>query len=741
MGYAPASSQPGHVGNGQIAMNGNGGGVAMPMGSMGMSGGGIMTHQPHLQSNGGMSHQAVLQHQQHVGGGYPPTEEDYGYWAPPAPRLTAAAVRAARMEALYPYQALYASYNRDIAAPVPTSYGAYSQQNHQQHHQQQYQAQAHHHAQLEHQLMLHHQLSKLHVYPGSAAQQQAPPQAWDQQSRQAYAPKPAYSQPPPASQAYEWDYNNQQAQAAHAQAYHPQGVAGAYQLPPQQPQHQLDHNIHQQNNFYPQNQGWEGRGQVGAEQGAAMQQEWHAQPAAPQQPTWQGGFQNGEAQHYHHPVQQQPHTQQPPADVAHQAEVSSVPPSGANQQAAPPTDSGPAPPSPDTLDRSAVPIASLGAEITWAACAALLEPSLLRSSLATRSPSESSQRFSAASSPSVQAPLSPWNSSSLSQSGEWGSTSDPSSIASPGGANALHRFALGAGNSGNQNESRQKRSNGNRAGNSSSPNSSASSSEPGTPPSIREDELEAERNGSGTLGDARGLGLDGVAVTGGHDFSPAKYSSQHDSRASLFGIQQRETSPQKPFRARSQSSARAAVNAATVEKMRSGVHSVLNLISPEWKWSRNDHSLRSLTDHSPLAAQSIQQSSPSSSRRISRAGSADSSRRSSIHASGSLSGSGVLGMVGSPRPITSADPNQHPSPSPSADTSPAFRRFVHQVLAQTLLSPTAFLLALLFVVRVPSLVTNADGTVDQEALQLLAQPPSAAPFKLLTLGVMISNSE
>ena len=146
-------------------------------------------------------------------------------------------------------------------------------------------------------------------------------------------------------------------------------------------------------------------------------------------------------------------------------------------------------------------------------------------------------------------------------------------------------------------------------------------------------------------------------MRGEDDFSPIKHSARNESQGHLFG-DSRVSSPQN--RARSHSSHRAATNAATVEKMRSGVHSVLNLISPEWKWSRNDHSLMSLTDHSPVAAQSIRQSSPSSSRRISRSGSSSSSRRSSSHgANGSMSGSGVLGMVGSPRPSTSP---HRPSP-------------------------------------------------------------------------------
>lgn len=75
----------------------------------------------------------------------------------------------------------------------------------------------------------------------------------------------------------------------------------------------------------------------------------------------------------------------------------------------------------------------------------------------------------------------------------------------------------------------------------------------------------------------------------------------------------------------------------------------------------------------------------------------------------------------------------------NGEVNPAFRRFAHQVLAQTLLSPTAFLLALLYALRVPRLAIDSFGNVDAEALEVFASPPSAAPFKLFTLGLMIAN--
>ncbi|KAK0529016.1 hypothetical protein OC834_003843 [Tilletia horrida] len=81
------------------------------------------------------------------------------------------------------------------------------------------------------------------------------------------------------------------------------------------------------------------------------------------------------------------------------------------------------------------------------------------------------------------------------------------------------------------------------------------------------------------------------------------------------------------------------------------------------------------------------------------------------------------------------------SPTMNTDIKAAFAHFAHQVLSQTLLSPTAFMLGLLYILRVPSLVLDADGAVKDEARALFAEPPSAAPFKLFTLGMMIANKQ
>ncbi|WFC97130.1 hypothetical protein MBRA1_003796 [Malassezia brasiliensis] len=81
----------------------------------------------------------------------------------------------------------------------------------------------------------------------------------------------------------------------------------------------------------------------------------------------------------------------------------------------------------------------------------------------------------------------------------------------------------------------------------------------------------------------------------------------------------------------------------------------------------------------------------------------------------------------------SRTPNKHTTLT--GEVSPAFRRFVHQVLAQTLLTPTAVVLALYYVQLFPAAI-DADA---ETALGLLSQPTSTTPFKLLTLGLMMAN--
>lgn len=143
------------------------------------------------------------------------------------------------------------------------------------------------------------------------------------------------------------------------------------------------------------------------------------------------------------------------------------------------------------------------------------------------------------------------------------------------------------------------------------------------------------------------------------------------------------------------------------ERSKAAVLSVLALVSPYWKWTRAAEALPSLVQTAAATSDNVRKAKQ-----------------------------GEHGHQASPR--------EHSTSSAAAfaaggEVSPAFRRFAHQVLAQTLLSPTAFLLGLLFALRVPYLAVDASGTVDPEAVELLASPPSAAPFKLLTLGLMMAN--
>jgi hypothetical protein len=151
---------------------------------------------------------------------------------------------------------------------------------------------------------------------------------------------------------------------------------------------------------------------------------------------------------------------------------------------------------------------------------------------------------------------------------------------------------------------------------------------------------------------------------------------------------------------------------ASHDKSKDAVAGIADLINHAWRWSTNDDKLASLHMNVRSSPLHSRQSSPMSRQ-------ATSPREEGI-------GGGHAGI-----PISGTDP------------SPAFRRFANQVLAQTLVSPTAFMLSLLYALRVLQLSFVEDGSseggLDQEAIEIFAQPPSAAPFKLFTLGLMIAN--
>lgn len=100
-------------------------------------------------------------------------------------------------------------------------------------------------------------------------------------------------------------------------------------------------------------------------------------------------------------------------------------------------------------------------------------------------------------------------------------------------------------------------------------------------------------------------------------------------------------------------------------------------------------------------------------------------------------------FVGAPPKLRAASSSSGREHSPLlGEPSPAFRRFVHQVLSQTLVSPAALLLALYYVRRqLPSILGMGTATDDEiaSAVALYVQPPSSAPFRLLALGLMLAN--
>jgi len=355
------------------------------------------------------------------------------------------------------------------------------------------------------------------------------------------------------------------------------------------------------------------------------------------------------------------------------------------------TNCGPAPPSPGTLDKSSVPISNIGAEIVWSACAALLEPGLLdvcaksdmeelktaRGRQSNESPSSDRDRSNDA------------LHSSLFQHRNHRTTCK---------LQPLQRLAMGTGDAA-----------------ASSEESSASSSEPGTPPSSFPAYLYEDVNRSGggyrekvkslsTIQDLRGLGLSPIQST----FSRA---SRNNVSPRVYSFNTVST----PHFERK----------ASQDRLGESVAGVLNLISPSWKWSINDDKLESLTsslrDGAKVNASQAQK--PNTYSAMKRSSSSNTNRANSPH--------GEQGQF----------PNG--SAAPGSEPSPAFRRFAHQVLAQTLVSPTAFMLAMMYSLRVPYLAiqTNSEGVaqLDPEAIEIFAQPPSAAPFKLFTLGLMIAN--
>ncbi|GAC99895.1 hypothetical protein PHSY_007498 [Pseudozyma hubeiensis SY62] len=411
----------------------------------------------------------------------------------------------------------------------------------------------------------------------------------------------------------------------------------------------------------------------------------------------------------------------PDETVANVAEVhDSIPAEEAAEQAA-----APAPCSPGSLEKSALPIAAIGAQLIWNACAALFDPELLIEAHDTAdeameedvddamSPTAASMP-SSSSTPSLNTPdISPWSSTVLDRSSANSASSNEwNAFRSPFGPERLpqlrpqahsftfgsdqssthhdlHRMAVGAERARStlvRDASPTKRSRQGSgysevtAGHSSSA-STASSSEPGTPASLAHESpalsstvsansIETTRS---PLRAGLGMSLDG-------------------SRSESAIRSRRNSSKTSPTLGSSKWSGR----------IRDNVLAVLRLVSPDWRWSNNDHLFVSLSETLPTA----------------------SAKASNAHSQGRSGGRDSVTSI-----VTSY----------ANEPSPAFRRFVHQVLAQTLLSPPAFLLGILNALRLLVMAQLPDGSIDPVVLELFAQPTSAAPFKLFTLGMMIAN--
>lgn len=355
-------------------------------------------------------------------------------------------------------------------------------------------------------------------------------------------------------------------------------------------------------------------------------------------PTW-----NGQQQHGHHPpqLQAQDGSREPDARENHVT-------ADATQE------KPPGPPSPDTLDKSGVPLSAFGAEIVWHACAVLSEPSILTEAFSDEGTSPSSG--SSDSSPLLSTPQTSPHSPS-SGNAKW--IEAPSSL--------LSSMELEPGSMQNSNGWSPVRHRGEQ---SSAASASDSPSEQFSAHALH-------------LHDAPHY----------HQSSPMQISSPNSGQPSPTV---RAAESKKRFTPRE-----GLTRTKSRERSRAAVLSVLGLVPPHLRWTISEDRLPSLVE--------------ATSRSTSEARSRGRARRS-----------------GSPR-----DPA--PGFVSNGEVNPAFRRFAHQVLAQTLLSPTAFLLAVLYALRVPLLAVDGSGAVDPEALEVFASPPSAAPFKLFTLGLMIAN--
>ncbi|CDS01923.1 uncharacterized protein SPSC_04726 [Sporisorium scitamineum] len=384
----------------------------------------------------------------------------------------------------------------------------------------------------------------------------------------------------------------------------------------------------------------------------------------------------------------------------------------------------PAPCSPGSLEKSALPIAAIGAQLIWNACTALFDPELLIEAHETAdeameedcddamSPAAASMP-SSSSTPSLNTPdISPWQSTVLDcPAAASSSTGDWNAFRSPFGPDRLphlrpqaHSFTFGSDHTSSQHDLHRMAVGAERArvalGREASP-------------------AKRSRQGSGHSEAATGHSSGASTTSSSEPGTPASLAHESPALSSTVSAHSVETA-RSPLRAglgmsldgsRSESAIRTRRNSSKTSpklasskwsgRMRDNVLAVLRLVSPDWRWSNNDHVLVSLSETLPTAT----------------------AKSSLNHGQGRSGGRDSVTSI-----VTYAN-----------EPSPAFRRFVQQVLAQTLLSPPAFLLGILNALRLLIMAQLPDGSVDPVVLELFAQPTSAAPFKLFTLGMMIAN--
>lgn len=382
-------------------------------------------------------------------------------------------------------------------------------------------------------------------------------------------------------------------------------------------------------------------------------------------------FQNQQG-HFAADVTAVPHAQFPPVDQRAIGPINNAPVQDVEAAQKAPT--APAPPSPDTLDKSAVPVSSVGAEIVWVAAAALLDPGMwVRASLNVTASNRNRMRSSGSMSETSSNP-SPFTSPLTDSHDNWEqamdmSTQDTDVSRASSSHHSQHRKNVKANDPYDE--------------------SSASSSEPGTPPTSipsRIWERDGRHEKQSSLGPLHGM---------------RALELSNDSRSSHRSV--------SPMEVQSPSQRSTFQRSASYDRAREAVVSITDLLDRDWRWSLNDDKLESLSQSQrPEAHHNLANGRRSSS----------SSRRedNATHGGGAS--------------------------MPGTEPSPAFRRFAHQVLAQTLVSPTAFMLSLMYSLRVLHLAIQTRSgkpCLDPEAAEIFAQPPSAAPFKLFTLGLMIAN--